>query len=104
MKTSIIFKYTNAYGDSYTETVDLKTFRDMVRAVRSPHFQLARARTSLSGYPTVLIYRRDANSPSGKRLDGAGPAVIVDRLLRKYRNTSALSPTELLTAPSKNVW
>jgi hypothetical protein len=102
MKTSVSYTFTNGYGETYTEVISLAKVRDMKRAVVNPKFQLARSRPSVCNYPVTMIYRHDATSPSGKLLDGSGPSIIIDRFLRKYRNTSPLSTTELLTAPSLN--
>ena len=90
----IAYTFTNRNGETWTELIPFARIRSMVTAAKDPAFNRARSRPSICGYETVLIYRRDASSPSGVYLSGAGPAVIIDRLLRRYQRTSALSPTE----------
>jgi len=106
MKTRITFAWSPrvAPQDSYTETLSYSDLRGMVACVKDPAFMHGRARQSGSYYPTVLVYRRDATSPSGRLLSGSGPAFIMDRLIRKYHSTSPLSPTELRCAPSLGQW
>lgn len=100
----VILTFTNTYGDTWHELIPYARLRAMVASVKSPLFMHGRARSSLCGYPSVLVYHRDRTSPSGRILGGAGPSVIIDRLIRDYHKTSALSPTEHLCAPSRAVW
>jgi hypothetical protein len=66
----------------------------------TPHEAIAHENFSHSRQGTgcwrdvVWIYHRDKTSPSGVRLVASGDAQDVDPILRNYRNTSPLSPTE----------
>lgn len=98
-KFELKFTYSGWRGDEpATETVTLTDLKKIVRAIKSPHFQHARQRNWCGG--VVTIYHRDPSSPSGVRGVAGGRPDLVDPLIRKYRDTSPLSPTEGLCAPS----
>lgn len=69
----------------------MATAEKIREAIKSPLFTHARAGTGFFR-DSVLIYHRD--KPWGVRLACVGEAQVVDPLLLKLRNTSALSPTE----------
>lgn len=62
-------------------------------AVRSPLFSHARTKR-WCGVEVTYLYHRDPESPSGVRLAACGRADEVDPVLRAFRSTSPLSPTE----------
>jgi hypothetical protein len=63
------------------------------QAILSDNFAYARLKP-FCRVDRVLIYHRDPNSPSGFLLAAGGAPSVIDPMLREYRNTSALSPTE----------
>lgn len=64
-------------------------------AIKSPKFSHSRAGNGC--WRNVRwIYHFDPLSPSGVKLAASGDASIVEPLLREFRNTSPLSPTELI--------
>lgn len=83
-------------GDTWHTVIPYAEIRRMVQSVRASGFSHARARPSGVGYDSVLVYGFDKTSPSGVLLRGGGPAIIMDRLIRKHQRTSAFSPTERL--------
>ena len=98
MKTTINYteKYNGYRGpEQYAAVLSYKHAREMVAAAKHPEFMHARFRL-LCGVERVLVYVRDRSSPTGRILAGGGPAALMDRLIRKYQKTSALSPSEML--------
>jgi hypothetical protein len=99
-KFTLNFTYRGHRGDEpETETVTLTDLKRIVRAIKSPNFMHARHRNWCGG--VVTIYHRDTTSPSGVIGVAGGRPDLVDPLIRKYRDTSPLSPTEGLCAPSR---
>jgi len=95
MKTTFEYQYTyrgHAGDQKINETITLAEMKKLVRAINSPDFSHARFREFCGG--TVIIYHRNQGSPSGVLSAGGGRLELVDPLLRHYRNTSPLSPTE----------
>ena len=84
MKTSlhILDQYSGYRGrEAIPAVIPYKQVREMVAAAKHPRFLLARFRLSC-GMERVFIYAHDPASPSQKMLVGAGPAKIMDRLIR----------------------
>lgn len=70
-----------------------KDRREMIAAIQDPAFSHSRAGDRLyRGY--TLIYHHCPTSPSGVHLSGAYPSDTADPLIREFRSTSPLSPTE----------
>lgn len=67
--------------------------KEIETAVRSTQFSHARQGTGC-WRDVVYIYHFDQKSPTGVVLACGGDASIVDQIIRKFRQTSALSPTE----------
>lgn len=69
------------------------TVQEIEAAVRDPNFSHARQGDGC-WRDVVWIYHRDPKSPSGVTLAVGGDSAVVDPIIRKMRQTSALSPTE----------
>lgn len=97
MQTKFTFKAWCGYNGTREETVTMSRLKKMIAAIRAPQFSHARCRR-WCGQEIASIYHRDPQSPSGVMLASAGDDTIVSHLLRRYKKTSPLSPTEGLRA------
>ena len=71
----------------------MTTTAEIEAAVSHPDFSHSR-QGSGCWRDLVYIYHRNPKSPTGVTLAMSGDASIVDPIIRRLRNTSALSPTE----------
>lgn len=69
------------------------TIEQIEAAVRDPNFSHAR-RGDGCWRDVVWVYHRNVKSPSGYTLAVGGDASVVDPIIRRIQQTSALSPTE----------
>jgi hypothetical protein len=90
----IKFEFQFLYNDEKPakETVSLRELKRIIRAIKSPNFTHARFRSWCGG--TVSIYHKEPLSPSGVMLAAGGRPALIDPLLKRYKRTSPLSPTE----------
>jgi hypothetical protein len=100
MKTQFSFTAWCGYKGTQEKTISMSKLKALIRAIRSPHFTHARTRR-WCGQEIASIYHRDPKSPCGVLLQIGGDDAVVSFLLRRYKNTSPLSPTEGLCAPSR---
>ncbi len=80
------------YYNNNREPMTYSQVKTIVLALRSEKFSHARFDPRFGGL--THIYHRNPQSPTGVYHSATGPSMFVDKMIRRYRNTSPLSPTE----------
>lgn len=88
-------EYTSYSHDRIVEDLPFSAVKKAIQAVRSPQYIHSRTRFWCR-HDCTSIYHKDAQSPSGKMLVAGGPDVLIAEILKRNRQTSPLSPTEML--------
>lgn len=81
-------------GQTETETLSFSRVKQIIRAVKSEFYAYSRTRERI-GYEATAIYHRRPDSPSGVTVATFGPDALVTEILRRNKQTSPLSPTEM---------
>jgi len=95
MQTKFKYQASSKYAASgkIENEIKLSHLKQLIRDIRSPLFTHARTR-NWCGAEIATIYHRAGSSPSGVLGQSGGDDSLVAFLLRRYKRTSPLSPTE----------
>lgn len=88
-------EYTSYSRDRIVQDLPFSQVKKAIQAIRSPNYIHSRTR-QWCRQDCTSIYHKDAASPSGKMLAAGGPDVLIAEILKRNRQTSPLSPTEML--------
>lgn len=89
--------YISYRGDTVDYSAPFSQVKKLYRAIRSPLFIHARTR-QWCRVDMTTVYHRDPTSPSGKIAVAGGHDPLVSKILQRCKQTSPLSPTEMLGA------